>query len=108
MKRSSQDLDTEELDTEELDTEELDAEELEAERCRRCRACRRRMIDGRGCQCGAPRVPLLCQRAGVLLFGRVDNVKRLVRRRDRRPEREEIPLVLGLTLCFDRERIGFL
>src|SRR6267142_4009301 len=99
MKRSSQDLDTEELDTEELDTEEPDAEKASA---------MSRLPPPHAGASAAPRAPLLCQRAGVLLLGRVDDVKRFVRGGDRRPEREEVPLVLGLTLGFDRERIGFL
>src|SRR5215813_7270290 len=52
--------------------------------------------------------PSLRHGAGVLLFGRIDDFERLVCTGDRRAEREEVPLVLGLTLCAHREGIGLL
>src|SRR5262245_61367353 len=47
-------------------------------------------------------------RAGVLLLGRIDAFERLVGGGDRRPERQEIVLVLGLPFGLHGERIGLL
>src|SRR6267378_7340803 len=85
----------------------LDAENLNAEE----ESAMLRLSPTRGHRTRAPvwrSSPLLGQRAGVLFFRRIDDLKRLVCCRNRRPERQKIPLVLGLAFGFDRERIGFL
>src|SRR5438477_11233644 len=99
MKRDSQDLDQDEFGSGRI--------RIRTKKRRRGYACRRCKILERERRCGA-RIALPLQCAGVLFLGRVDDLERFVRRRESRYEREKDPLVLGLDLGLDRERIGLL
>src|SRR5262249_41814442 len=55
---------------------------------------------------GAPRAR--SELAGVRRLRRVEDLQRLVRRGNGGPEREEVPLVLRLSLGLHRERVGLL